>query len=125
LIAVGYANDGVSKPINTRAWITKITKDGCIDELCSAVATEELEKNTTLRVYPNPANQYTTFSFQEGTARTALLSIYDINGRPILQQSINNTYTWQTDNQPSGIYFYKVLLLETNEVVCGKVILNK
>lgn len=53
----------------------------------------------TLSVYPNPSNSNVNIM------SNGLVSIYNINGKLIKQQVIENHYRWNTTDVPSGIYF--------------------
>ncbi len=52
-----------------------------------------------LSAYPNPSNSNV---FIQGNGR---IKIYDMTGNLIIMPYIENTYTWNTNDLPSGIYF--------------------
>ena len=68
-------------------------------------------------VFPNPGSNQ--FTIQTETPFSNVI-IYDLMGRQIFNQAISgNTIRINTDNWPSGVYFWKVFS-ETNGAACGK-----
>jgi hypothetical protein len=55
---------------------------------CNADGIEESTRNSQLFVYPNPANERIMISLPEASQRHAELSIYDMQGKLMLKQSI-------------------------------------
>ncbi len=64
--------------------------------------------------YPNPFNASTTIEFSLPQASEVTIHIYDILGRSIetlntgTQTAGNHSVVWHADNQPSGVYFYRI-----------------
>lgn len=64
--------------------------------------------------YPNPFNASTTIKFSLPEASDVSIQIYDILGRSIetlisgTQPAGTHSITWHADNQPSGVYFYRI-----------------
>ena len=64
--------------------------------------------------YPNPFNASTTIEFSLPEASEVTIHIYDILGRSIetlnngTQTAGNHSVVWHADNQPSGVYFYRI-----------------
>tara|TARA_B110000285_G_scaffold214700_1_gene260353 strand:+ start:644 stop:1540 length:897 start_codon:yes stop_codon:yes gene_type:complete len=52
-----------------------------------------------LLAYPNPSNGNVSI------IGDGLVSIYNINGRLVLQTNISNNYRWDTKDAPTGIYY--------------------
>ena len=52
-----------------------------------------------LSAYPNPSNGNV---FIQGSGR---VKIYDMKGKLIIMPYVDNTYMWNTNNIPTGIYF--------------------
>ena len=71
------------------------------------VSSDIVSDDNTLKVYPNPANDKISFSLDENT--TGLVSIYDIEGKLVLQQKV---YEGVSDIDihalTGGIYLVKV-----------------
>jgi hypothetical protein len=64
--------------------------------------------------YPNPFNASTTIKFSLPEASEVTIHIYDILGRSIetlnsgMQTAGTHSIVWNADNQPSGVYFYRI-----------------
>lgn len=64
--------------------------------------------------YPNPFNASTTIEFKLPEAADVTIQIYDILGRNIetlisgSQSAGAHSVVWHADNQPSGVYFYRI-----------------
>ncbi len=64
--------------------------------------------------YPNPFNASTTIEFNLPEAGDVTIQIYDILGRNIetlisgSQSAGAHSIVWHADNQPSGVYFYRI-----------------
>lgn len=64
--------------------------------------------------YPNPFNASTTIEFNLPEAGDVTIQIYDILGRNIEtlisgnQSAGAHSIVWHADNQPSGVYFYRI-----------------
>lgn len=81
-----------------------------------------------LVVQPNPAQAYVHFHLQKPVEnQNSLLLIRDLSGRAIqtfsIPEGISST-TWNTGNNPPGIYFYQ-LLSNGLSLQTGKIIINK
>jgi len=68
------------------------------------------------RNFPNPFNARTVISYTLTEASPVKIEIYDILGRKIvmlcdeIQPAGYNQIIWDADSQPSGIYFYKIVV---------------
>lgn len=64
--------------------------------------------------YPNPFNASTTIQFSLPEASDVSIVIFDILGRQIetlvsgSQSAGEHSIIWNADNQPSGVYFYRI-----------------
>ena len=79
--------------------------------------------------YPNPFNPTTTIGYSVPAPSSLLLAIYNINGQ-LVETLVNtqmeagyHTIEWDADNQPSGLYF--VRMVAGNFVSTQKVLLLK
>jgi hypothetical protein len=79
--------------------------------------------------YPNPFNPQTKISFSVPKESFITLKVYDVLGREVAtlvqdtKQQGEYTVTWNADNVPSGVYFYKLLagdFVETKKMVLMK-----
>lgn len=83
--------------------------------------------NTTnkneIKIYPNPVstNDYVKIDFEK--AFTGLISIYDLSGRLLIEESVNHENSIKIDciKLSSGKYFVKVLNYDGNEILSGKI----
>lgn len=79
--------------------------------------------------YPNPFNPSTTISFLLPSEQKVRLAIYDMLGKEVTLvadgklNSGKHTFRWNAENQPCGIYFYR--LTAGNVRKTGKMILLK
>ena len=58
-------------------------------------------------VYPQPANGYVTFQWQSSNP-ASVLDLYDINGRRVLQKSIEKNKAVDIHHLAPGLYFYRL-----------------
>jgi len=86
-----------------------------------------LYSNPDIYFYPNPFRDQISFRFSNIFDEPAVLCIYDLYGRLLTEEMVNNnqTLTWNgTDrnglNVPPGIYIYK--LEESNSNVTGRIL---
>lgn len=62
-----------------------------------------------LSVYPNPTNSFLSIEVKTDKQRDLLLSLFDINGKLILQKKmVGNKQTIKMQNNKSGTYILKV-----------------
>lgn len=70
-------------------------------------------------VSPNPASDYVHFELKNNTQnlKSIFCLLYDLNGRIVLEKEISSgasEWYWMPSNQPSGVYIYKIRLLENS-----------
>jgi len=69
--------------------------------------------------YPNPFNASTIINYDLPHAAQVTLAVYDLLGRQIEilvdshRPAGSHSITWHAENQPSGIYFYRLIAGET------------
>lgn len=74
-------------------------------------------------IYPNPADNFVELKFNKNLGKNAVITIYDIQGKMILNsenQLQNNTVQFNVSSLKSGLYFLKVnngLLEETRKLI--------
>jgi hypothetical protein len=121
-------NDDIQCEINTNmyydAWIFEI-KD-------TTVGISQTPQNETLKVYPNPANNYVVFETENPAnviAREArprqshTITISNTYGQQIaILQVKDNKTVWDTRSINSGVYFYSLMI--DGEFKSGKVIVQ-
>ncbi|HLF64000.1 MAG TPA: T9SS type A sorting domain-containing protein [Saprospiraceae bacterium] len=127
--AVGWANhydeNGVYRSFG---WLLKITKDGCVDTLCTTTSLlEQIEKREKkVQVYPNPASDYLIFEIAEGVD-VAHAEIYDLSGRKVqYQQMRSGTRVMMLDDgrYASGMYVWRVVDAKGVQVGTGKIFIE-
>src|SRR5690606_9625116 len=77
-IAVGSFEQATPTPGDKSwAWVVKVDKDGCLEELCSFTSVQDLEKRkpAVLSVAPNPASDYVIFEFENKTPVNGILTV--------------------------------------------------
>ncbi len=106
--------------------ILKVTKDGCIDTLCTTVAVDDMLFNEFehVVVYPNPVTNAVTFELPESWRyRDTWVVISDGTGREVFRADfLSQVNTLDISSAlASGLYFYHVI--GDGEVVdVGKVV---
>jgi hypothetical protein len=94
---------------------------------CTVTGNEEIAANDlTIRVSPNPVTTYARILYQIKEPGAVTLAIYNKLGQNVGelvdQEQGKGSYevTWNSENQPPGIYFYR--LQAGNQVITGKLI---
>ena len=82
------------------------------------LAVNNLEPVTSL-VFPNPAKNQFTITNKSATS----IILYDVFGKKVLQQDLNNSKTIKKENLSSGMYFY-CLKNKKDIIEKGKIILE-
>ena len=65
-----------------------------------------IDDNSRLKVFPNPFSNQLTFTLSDNEQTT--VSLYDILGLQVLQQTFTNSTTINTDQLGEGFYFYQL-----------------
>ncbi|MCP4632990.1 MAG: T9SS type A sorting domain-containing protein [candidate division Zixibacteria bacterium] len=79
--------------------------------------------------YPNPFNSSTNIYYNIAEPQNVKLKIYNLQGQLVFDKDIDNgklgrqSLTWDAHPQPSGIYFYKLII--GNDVSTRKILLIK
>ena len=71
------------------------------------IAKEEI----AVSVYPNPMSKSTRFEVLDGTHETLTLQVYDMTGRSIYAQTVQqgtNQIQFNRGDIPAGMYFYQI-----------------
>lgn len=90
-----------------------------VTNLCSITGINETTVSSTAKVFPNPFSNQLTFTSSDNEIME--LTLYDIFSRQIIQQTITNSTTINTEQLTDGIYFYE--LRDDKEIIkCGKVL---
>jgi Secretion system C-terminal sorting domain len=65
-----------------------------------------LNENVNVSAYPSPFSHEITFTLSNNEQTT--VSLYNILGQPVLQQTFTNTTTLNSEHLSNGIYFYEL-----------------
>ena len=121
--------NGISEEGNIYITISPVNDLPVLDEIASVSVDEDndfityfaqpvnnLDPATSL-VFPNPAKNQFTITNQSASS----IILYDVFGKRVLQQDLNNSKTIERGNLSSGMYFY---YLKTKKKILknGKVI---
>lgn len=112
----GYSN--WSGFMNLDMCLMKVQGEGMvdIDERAEMPSTFTLAAN-----YPNPFNAYTIIKYELPKQSQVSIIVYDILGRQVeilvdeFKTAGSYQAVWNTENEPSGVYFYKLIAGEYNE----------
>ncbi len=109
-------------------WLKQVNKFGVIGEVLSSI--HEYDKNGQIKFniyqnYPNPCNNTTTISYTLSQNAKARFKMYNINGtetaRIDREYCQPGTYSFKLNcsNMSSGVYFYRIIVLDKNDKVLG------
>jgi hypothetical protein len=106
-----------------------VQKDTVIDIVCYSQCTacsngiKTNQNESALKIYPNPANSYTTISLSENTTINTI-SLFNITGSLICKfDKINQSvFKLEKNNLPSGLYFVKIQT--ENQTVTKQLLFN-
>lgn len=124
--AVGWANHyDENEAFRSFGWLLKITKDGCVDTLCTTTSLlDQLEKREKkIHVYPNPATDYLIFEIDE-SLDVVYVEIYDLSGRRIQYQRLRSgseVMLLDDGRFSAGMYVWRVVDARGRQVGAGKV----
>lgn len=112
--AVGWANNYDDNGVyRSFGWLLKITKDGCVDTLCTTISLLDQIKNPEVRVkaYPNPASDYLIVEIHEDIPDAEYIELFDPVGRLVmrtdahagvnvlsLQEAIGGLHVWRVSD---------------------------
>jgi hypothetical protein len=83
-----------------------------------ATGIEDIE-TSTITIYPNPATDNITIVLPENVHR-AIFTLYDMQGKVLIQQQINNQDAVSVNKLAAGIYIYNIKTEKENHT--GKII---
>lgn len=110
-IAVGYTFD--ANTFKEHGLLLKVTKDGCIDTLCttSLIENTQLGNQKNIEVFPNPAYEYINVSLINSTS-SCNFTIYDLNGKVLLRQELfpgKNVIYFDEKINYSGLFLWTLV----------------
>jgi hypothetical protein len=74
---------------------------------------------TQLSVYPNPTREFIVFDLTT-SREPATIIIYDIQGKKVIEQRLNESHQVGVQNLPKGLYLYR--LDDGMNIYTGKII---
>jgi len=125
VIAVGYTVDYTN---HENGLLYKVTKDGCIDTLCTIVDIEDLIANQPdkVKVYPNPTVQ--EINIDIGDHQNCSVDFYDLQGRKVHHQQLHekeNKLILDRNLFLSGVYIWRVTTTNGVQVQSGKIVVAR
>lgn len=107
-IATGADLNG--RALTTNGIFTTNNITTTVPTMCSTVSVGSYDVTSEITVYPNPFNNHLNIDLTNiSTANHIQVSIYNVVGKVIINKSLIASFnTVETNNLPSGIYFYKV-----------------
>ncbi len=105
-IAVGHFNQNTN-PGKTWAWVVKVDKDGCLEELCVTTGVDDFEKKAPMRVFPNPVSEVLYMESQAA----GLWVLYDVWGREVKRLEMAQPdfeYEVNVLDLAPGLYYYNL-----------------
>ena len=106
---------------------TLVGSGGIINTLCFSEGINEITKNTSLTLYPNPTSGTFTLSYNSQLSLLhSQFKIYDITGRKVYTQSITNPNqsTIDVSGLSNGIYYWEMIGAD-KETFRGKFVIEK
>jgi len=115
-LMIGTKHDYINTPGVNQLYVLKVDSDGEITN----TTTIPLQTNT-FSIYPNPATDYMVLEFEENIIlpENAIFEIYDLLGRKMLEQKINNEIT-NIDVRSFGAATYVVVVKDGDGRVIGE-----
>jgi len=115
LITSGYVFGAFEPPNGRNFWLVKLDSMGCLEPNCDGtIIIDPYQKNNEyiLKVFPNPAKDKSNISLQGFKTLSGLtLSIYNIQGQLLLQQTLqNNNLEIDISGLEAGVYIAKIKL---------------
>jgi hypothetical protein len=104
---------------NPRAFT--VTQDAIFKAIFTSTTGVTDIESSAISIYPNPAEDYITVILPENVSN-AVFTVYDMQGKALLQQNISNKETVSVSNLAAGIYIYSMRTEKENYQ--GKIVLR-
>ncbi len=83
IIAAGYAESYCFNPERSYGWVLKMSKDGCVNTLCTTTSAGVIQPYEPINLFPNP----TTGMLYIDGCENCTAEVYDLLGRQMHRQS--------------------------------------
>ncbi len=133
--AGGATTDSIGKLCPGNYCIKATDSLGCIDSTCfivkldTTVGINAIIKPFNAIAYPNPSTGVFNFTINDAQyIMNSELSVYSTFGQKIYSKKIFNPHSALSidiSEQPSGVYFYKMISNSGTELANGKLLINK
>ena len=82
-------------------------------------------KETNFQIWPNPANDFTTFYFKNPLAELYLFNFYNFSGEKLTTiYTRKNNLLFDCKKYFSGVYLFTLSRANNNHFISGKMIIN-
>lgn len=96
-------------------------QNSCYKAVCTGVGSNELTKNNSWKIYPNPTSDILYFDTKENVQN---ITLYNSNSQPVENITINKTErTVDLSKLPKGIYFIRIST--SSQTIDKKVIVTR
>ena len=125
-----YGYNAMGTGLSSNIWIYSI--DLTMQATNVRVSTEEERTPDTLagvEVYPNPTQSTARFTLDMPAGKYVRLSVYDLLGREVehlldgWMSAGTHQINWDTNNEPSGLYMYRLQVGESSRA--GKLVVTR
>lgn len=90
------------------------------EDTWGTLSLEDIEYNTTLSIYPNPAKDYVNISISNNIATR--VEIYDVLGKRVFVRKVNESMPLNISSLQPGLYLFK--FIQNERVVTKKLIIE-
>jgi hypothetical protein len=88
------------------AWVMDYRQSAYYSDFEASTGIED-NQEYLIRIYPVPASESLTLSWDDNFNRLNL-EVYDLAGKQVISQTVENSETIRIDHLPGGIYFFKL-----------------
>ncbi|MBS0027816.1 discoidin domain-containing protein [Chitinophaga sp. 22321] len=124
-----YVKLTATSEVNGNAWtsVGELSFTGCPDTSPMLSKTNTLSASN-VKVYPTLLRRGEPVHVRNSSPGTILIQLYDVNGKMMKRELLNNSGTIQTNELPAGIYIYSIFNNKTNtrkQIMSGKIIITE
>jgi hypothetical protein len=99
-----------------------------VEAACLEEVEEVVSRQSLVVSYPNPTDDISHFSFLISQYQWVTLKVYDLHGREVATvldeelQAGSHEVTWNAENLPPGICFYRISTIDHRQSAIGKIV---